>query len=422
MHGTTAFLLSSAKPHSPVDKISFVSSFQSPSIKRINSDGVIKISPLSHNSSVNSLAESSCHNFFEITGPFSNGAQVHNDLSYSISQDDNSDDDKRKESTRKTRHHSDAPIPVSDRDGMPICETMPGQVDIAPLFLSRFSSTNSLGGQSDFLPTRNDRSYDRAVSHDYVHALKKELELCKCEERKNQKRLRKRYKSESNELEKAKREISEMRLQQDETSKRRNEEMDQRERLFREKKERFKTKRGIHNHEKVQFQKDVEQFKREQKEVQVRYKKRKKKLDENERLFSEKETQFNSKASSFNNEKLQFEKDTEQFKHDQTEFRVKSKKRNRKLDDRERSFKEKVTEFDSEVSAFNSEKVEFENDLKHSQRELQVLSGEVEETKKHFRVVKFRWFLFLFVAITLLLEFAAIILFLASRSIIITTN
>ncbi len=257
--GGTTFLVFPAKAHVSLDELNYVCSIQSPSMKRVNSDGVIKRPPPLSQKSCPNLSELSCQSFNEI-GPLSTGAaQIHDDLSDSNSLSTDSDDGLRKESSRKTRHHSNKPIPVSDRDDMPVSETRPGQVDVAKL--SRFNSTVS-AGQSDSSSTINvqNREFDRAFSLDQV------LEDEKRDNRNNQKRLRDRYKLEIKNL---RDELSKTRLEQDEISKKRNEDLDELKRLFKEKKERFKSKKSSFYSEQVQFEKDIDQFKRDRAELQV---------------------------------------------------------------------------------------------------------------------------------------------------------
>ena len=253
--GSTTFLpLFSTNPNLSLstDKCNYVSSFQSPSMKRPNSDGVIKRFPLSQKSCP---TFTECQSFNEIGPPLLMGAkQIHDDLS-DLSTD--SDDDKRKESTRKTHHQINTPIPVSDRDDTPISETRPGQVDIAQL--SRFN----LAGQSDSSPTIDVRNhkFDRAFSLDQV------LEEEKRENRKNQRRLRDRYELEIKNL---KDELSKTRLEQDEISKKRNEDLEELKRSFKQKKEQFKSKKSSLYSEQVQFERDVDQFKRDRAELLVK--------------------------------------------------------------------------------------------------------------------------------------------------------
>ena len=329
------------------EKYAFVSSF--------NSDGVVSRPTLSRCSSSVSLGGSSCHSFpVEIGPPFN------------IQLSDDSDDDVRKESTRrKTRHHSDAPIPVFDRNNIrPVNETRPSL-----LYSSRFSSTSSMAGHSDCSSTANDKSHNKfihAISHDSV--LEK-VELSNREDGKKVKHLRKKYKSQiknlKDDLGKANTELSDTRQQLDEMSKR-NKELDEREILLKQDKTRFKTNRRVFDREKVQFQKDVEQLKHDDTELRVKFKKRNKDLSERERLFREKNAWFKSKRTEFYNERVQFDKDVEQ--------------------------------------------------LKRSQKELLIQSREVEETKRRFQVVKFLWLIFFFFIIITLLEFAVIIVYLATRS------
>ncbi len=336
------------------DKYVYVSTF--------NSDGVVSRPTLSRCSSSVSLGGSSCHSFPVEIGP----SLVNIQLS------DDSDDDVRKESTRKTRHHSDAPIPVSDRNDMrPVNETRPDQVDITSLLFSRFSSTSSVAGHSDYSSTINDRSHEfnHAISHDSVLEVEKKWELRKREDRKKLKHLRRKYKLHiknlKDDLGKANEELTNTRQQQDEMSKR-NRELDEREILLRQQKAQFKTNKGVFNSEKVQFQKDIEQLKHDHAELRVKFKKRNKELCERERLSREKNAWFKSKRTEFYNEQVQLDKDVEQ--------------------------------------------------LKRSQRELQVKLREVEETKRHFRTMELRLYVLFFGLMIVVLEFAAIILYLATRS------